>query len=70
MNRKINKLIHEGKYLAEVSVQLIDEPGGWSPYLSLEDVEKLETVVDALRRGDLATAAKHGRLYELLPVST
>ena len=70
MNRKINKLIHEGKYLAEVSVQLIDEPGGWSPYLSLEDVEKLETVVDALRRGDLATAAKHGRVYELLPVST
>ena len=69
MNRKIKKLIHEGKYLAEVPVELIGEPGGWSPYLSLEDVEKLETVVDALRQGDLATAAKYGQVYELLPVS-
>jgi len=70
MNRKIKKLIHEGKYLAEVSVELIDEPGGWSPYLSIEDVEGLETVVDALRQGDLATAAKYGQVYELLPVFT
>jgi hypothetical protein len=56
--------------LAEVPVELIDEPGGWSPYLSLEDVEKLETVVDALRQGDVATAAKYGRVYELHPIST
>ena len=70
MTRRVNKLIHEGKYVAEVSVELIDEPGGWSPYLSLEDVERLETVKDALRKGDLATAAKHGQVYELLPVST
>ena len=70
MNRKIKKLIHEGKYLAEVSVELIDEPGGWSPYLSIEDVERLETAVDALRQGDLATAAKYGQVYELLPVFT
>jgi len=69
MNRKITKLIHEGKYAAEVAVELIEEPGGWSPYYSLEDVEKLEAVGDALRKGDLATAAKYGRIYELLPVS-
>jgi len=69
MKRKITKLIHEGKYAAEVSIELIEEPGGWSPYYSLEDVEKLEAVVDALRKGDVATAAKYGRVYELLPVS-
>ncbi|HEY7301863.1 MAG TPA: hypothetical protein VH684_28570 [Xanthobacteraceae bacterium] len=69
MTRKTKKLIQEGKYLAEVPVELIDEPGGWSPYLSLEDVEKLETVADALRQGDLVTAAKYGRVYELHPVS-
>ena len=69
MTRKIKKLIHEGNYLAEVPVEQIDEPGGWSPYLSLEDVEKLEAVVDALRQGDVATAAKYGRVYELHPVS-
>ena len=70
MKRKINKLVHEGKYAAEISVELIEEPGGWSPYLSIEDAEKLEAVGDALRKGDLATAAKYGRVYELLPVST
>ena len=72
MKRKITKLIHEDKYAAEVSVELIEEPGpgGWSPYYSLEDVEKLEAVGDALKKGDLATAAKYGHVYELLPVAT
>jgi hypothetical protein len=70
MTRKVNKLIHEGTYLAEVSVELIDEPGGWSPYLSIEDMEKLETVKHALRNADLTTAAKHGLVYELHPVAT
>jgi len=70
MTRKVNKLVHEGKYVAEVSVELIDEPGAWSPYLSIEDVEKLETVKHALRNGDLVTAAKYGHVYELRPVTT
>ena len=49
---------------------VIDEgEGGWSPYFSLEDAKKLETVRLALQRGDLAEAARHGRLFELLPVS-
>ena len=70
MSRKVKKLIHEGKYVAEVSVELIDEPGGWSPYLSIDDMEKLESVKYALRNGDLVTAAKYGDVYELHPVST
>jgi hypothetical protein len=35
--RKTVELVHEGKYAAEVPVELIEEEGGWSPYLSLED---------------------------------
>jgi hypothetical protein len=70
MTRTIKKLIHEGKYVAEVSVELIEEPGGWSPYYSLEDAEKLEAAADALRKGDLAAASQYGRVFELLPVST
>jgi len=31
------KLIHIGEYMAEVEVELIETPEGWSPYLSLED---------------------------------
>jgi hypothetical protein len=60
VTRKTTELIHEGKYAAEVPVELIEEEGGWSPYLSLEDARKLETVRFALRRGDIAEAAKHG----------
>ena len=69
MTRKRSRLVHEGKYAAEVSVDLIEDDTAWSPYLSPEDVRKLDTVRLALRRGDLAEAAKHGRIYELHPVS-
>ena len=69
MTRKRTKLIHEGKYVAEVAVDLIEDEGDWSPYLSIEDARKLDTVRLALREGDLATAAKYGRVFELMPVS-
>jgi hypothetical protein len=68
MTRKITKLVREGKYAAEVPVELIEDETGWSPYLSLDDVEKLDAVRDALEKGDLATAAKYGRVFELTPV--
>ena len=63
------KLIHEGGYAAEVPVELIEDETGWSPYLSLNDALKLDTVRLALRRGDVAEAAKHGRVFELTPVA-
>jgi len=42
------KLVHEGKYAAEVDVELVETDEGWSPYLSLEDAYKLDTVREAL----------------------
>jgi hypothetical protein len=69
MRRRIIKLVHEGKYAAEVSVEVLDEDGPWSPYLSVEDAVKLDAVRKALRQGDVSGAAKHGRVFELLPVS-
>lgn len=69
MIRKSVELVREGKYAAEVPIELIEEEGGWSPYLSIEDAKKLETVRLVLRAGDLSAAAKHGRVFELLPVS-
>jgi hypothetical protein len=69
MITKTIKIIHEGKYAAEVPVDLIEDDTGWSPYLSMEDACKLDAVKRALRAGDLATAAKHGRVFELLPIS-
>jgi len=68
MIRKTIELIHEGRNAAEVPVELIEDDTGWSPYLSREDAKMLDTVRLALRRGDVAEAAKHGRVFELTPV--
>lgn len=67
--RTTTKLVREGKYAAEVPVRLLQDRTAWSPYLSVEDTAKLDAVRRALRRGDLTTAAQHGRVFELLPVS-
>ncbi len=66
---KTTKLVREGKFAADVPVDLIEDDTGWSPYLSLEDAKKLEAVRLALREGDIAVASKYGRVFELLPVS-
>ena len=63
------KLVHEGRYVAEVDVELVYTDEGWSPYLSLEDAGKLDEVRDALRAGDIKAAAKLARVYTLTRVS-
>jgi hypothetical protein len=68
--RNRTKLVHEGEFVAEVDVDVIEADEGWSPYLSLEDAYKLDDVRDALRRGDIKTAARLGRVFKLTPVST
>ena len=67
--RKRTKLIHEGRYMAEVDVDLIEDESGWSPYLSTADAMKLDDVREALRRGDLAAASSVARVFELRPVA-
>jgi hypothetical protein len=67
--REKSKYVHEGQYVAEVDVALVEDDTGWSPYLSVEDAYKLDDVKDALRQGDLETAANYGRIYELRPIA-
>jgi len=50
--RKKLEFVREGKYAAEVPIELIEEEGGWSPYLSIEDATKLDAVRKTLRTGD------------------
>ena len=64
MRKKI-KYIHEGPYVAEVEIDLLEDETGWSPYISVDDAFKLDDVREALRQGDLESAARHGRIYEL-----
>ncbi len=66
--RKKSKHVHEGSYVAEVEVVLLEDDTGWSPYLSIEDAYKLDDVRQALRQRDFRSAAKYGRIYEMRPV--
>jgi hypothetical protein len=69
---RVTKLVEEGGYVAKVPVELIYEPNdhtGWGPYLSAEDALKLDEVRQALRRGDIAAAARHGEVFELTKVA-
>ena len=67
--KHITKLIHEGEFIAEVEVDLLFTDEGWSPFLSLEDAYRLDDTREALKRGDLKTAAKFARVYRLTPVA-
>ena len=67
--RHHTKVVHEGDYVAEVDVDLVDPDEGWSPYLSLGDAQKLDVVRDALREGDLKGASRLGRVFTLKPVA-
>lgn len=67
--RHHTKLVHEGNYVAEVDVEILDTGDGWSPYLSLEDAQKIDDVREALREGALQSAMSLARVFRLTPVS-
>jgi hypothetical protein len=70
MKKKLKaKLVHEGDFVAEVPVDLIETADSWSPYLSVKDAQKLDDVREALRRGDLQSAAKLARVFRLTPIN-
>ena len=66
--RSRTKLIHEGNYVAEVDVELLEDENGWSPYLSLDDAKKLDEIRQALRREDLKLATQLAGVFEHTPV--
>ena len=67
--KKKKKFIHEGKYVAEVEVEVVVDDTEWAPYISLEEAYKLDDIRDALKRGDLKEASKQARVYELHSVA-
>ena len=64
------KLVHQGKYVTEVDVELVYMDDGWEPYLTVDDAERLDEVRQALRRGDLEEASRHGQVHILTPVTS
>jgi hypothetical protein len=69
MNHQVTKTIREGNLMAEVKVTLVPDDGAWGPYLSAEDVLKLERVRMALKVGDREKAAKDGTVFEVARVA-
>ena len=69
MTRHYTKLLHEGAYVAEVDVELLENESGWSPFLSLDDAFRLDDVRQALRRQDLRAASRQARIFTLTPVA-
>ncbi|MBN2316215.1 MAG: hypothetical protein JXM79_19970 [Sedimentisphaerales bacterium] len=67
--KRYTKIIHEGDYVALIDVELNYTDEGWSPYLSLEDANKLDDAREALKKGDLKSASKLGRIYKLTRVA-
>jgi hypothetical protein len=55
---RLKKLIHEGENAAEVEVELVESEDAWSPYLTLEDAEKLDQAREALRRNNSQTISR------------
>jgi hypothetical protein len=69
MSTHVTKRLREGNLLAEVQVSLIPDDNSWGPYLSLEDVRKLERVKSALRRGDAEAAARDAKVFEVMALA-
>ena len=67
--RRSKELIHEGRFVAEVDIELEYSDESWSPTMSADDARKLEAVRLALRANDTAEAAKYGKVFELTPVA-
>lgn len=68
-NRKHMKLVHEGQYVAEIEVEIINKEYGWSPYISLDDALKLDTLREFLRESNIDEAKKLAKVYLLKPVA-
>lgn len=69
MKMQTVRIIREGKYAAEVPIEILEDETGWSPYVTFDDATKVADVRLALRRGDIATASKLAKVFELLPLS-
>lgn len=69
IKRRHTKIVREGNYLAEVSIELIEAEDDWAPFLSLEDARKLDDVREALRKEDIKSASMKAKVFVLRPAA-
>jgi hypothetical protein len=68
LRRNFTELVHDGAYAAEVDIEIAYDEY-WVRTMSAADATKLDAVRLALRAGNIAEAAKYGRVFELTPVA-
>ena len=56
-------ILHENGYAAEFEVATKDNASPWGPVVSKDDTFKADRIRLALRRGDIAAAAKEAKIY-------
>ena len=66
--KKKTKFIHTDRYVAEVDVEVELADQEWAPYLSVDEVKKLELVKKCLESGDLKPISGIARVFEKKPV--
>ena len=64
------RLVYSGEFAAKVDVDMIEEEGGWSPYLSVADAQKLDETREALKSRDLKKASSLGAVFKLIPLGS
>jgi hypothetical protein len=69
MTRTRKHRIFEGSYVAEIEISIEEDGSPWGPTVAKDDVLKTDRIRLALRRGDVAAAAKEAKIYELLPLA-
>jgi hypothetical protein len=69
MSRIRKQIIHEGHYAAELEIKIDDDGSPWGPTVDKDDVLRTDRVRLALRRGDVASAAREAKVFELLPLA-
>ena len=69
MKTPYKMMIHEGRYAAEISYNEVEDGSPFGSHVSKEDAFKFDRVRLALRRGDVAEAAKDAKIFELHPVA-
>jgi len=70
--RKQTKYLHEGHYVAQVEIELIDSTNinsGWSPAMSLDTAYLLDDIRLALREGNIKRASQYARIFEMQQIA-
>jgi hypothetical protein len=68
-SRRHTKFVHEGKYVAEIEIEILNDENGWSPYISLDDALKLDRLRELLKNKDISQAKKYAKVYILKPIA-